>query len=216
MALNPFTRRAQRKVVEAGEQAFEEAGWGTHLTFPTQRRDGQKLYFQMRLLNGLEMIDVSELAEAATGAPAFVGQFATAMKQAREQAGVIVVGGVRAISDPQHDVLFTLTVALTELDGPFNVEDFLPEDSPSTLHSKQDYEQISEHVYRIHRISVESPGEGQEPLPTLMIEFLFLNRYGVLAGAFTTQREDMMGDKVRNLFFNISQSFFIGEKPAAV
>lgn len=215
MSINPFTRHAQRRVEAAGQKVMEEGGWGQHLTFETQRRDGQKLFFQMRLPDGMAMVDLRQVVQAAPGAPAFVGHALTAVAQAREKAGVIVVGGLCGANDPEQEVLATLTVALTELDGPFNVDDFMPEDSPATLHSKQDAAQVSEHMWRIHRISSESLG-GDEKMPMLMIEYLFVTRYGVLAAAFAANRFDMMGDAVREIFDAISKTLFIGEKPAAV
>lgn len=219
MTPNPLDHLIRRRAVHVGEQVMEEHGWGTHLTFETTRRNGQRLCFQMRLPDGMEMVEFGKLAEAARGAPAFVGHTATVLEQAREQAGVIVVGGLRgtAVPEAEREVMATLTVALAELPGPFNVEDFMPADSPSTVHSKQEVVQMSEHVSRIHRLSVESPGDGREPVPMLMIEYLFQNRYGVLALAFTTQREDMISSgPVRDIFDAINRTAFIGEEPAAI
>lgn len=219
MSLNPLTRLAEHRAGQAAQKTMEEGGWGTHLTFPFVTRQGEKLYFQMRLPDGMEMVDLTQLAEAARGAPAFVGHFATAVAQARDQAGVILVGGLRgtAVPEAEREVLATLTVALTPLEKPFSIDDFMPEDSPSTLHSKQDVVEMTEGLYRIHRISVESVAEGRDPVPMLVIEYVYANAQGgVLAAAFATQREDMMGDKIRDLFESIRRSFFLGEKPSAL
>jgi hypothetical protein len=104
----------------------------------------------------------------------------------------------------------------TELRGPFNVEDFMPKDGPNTTHSKQDVTQISDRLTGIHRISTESQGEGQEPLPMLMLEYLWQNPHGLVAIAFCTTRLDMMSDVARKLYDEIRQSMYLDDEPSVI
>ncbi len=53
---------------------------------------------------------------------------------------------------------------------------------------------------RIHRISGESQGEGKEPLPVLLIEYLWQSKYGLVTLAFATTRLDFMSDEARAIF----------------
>jgi hypothetical protein len=217
--LEHLQRRAvQDAAREAAQEGYAEHHWGTHLTYPVTRREGKPLVFELRLPDGVELVDVVKLAQAAQGAPAFVGHGLTALQTAEEVPGVVVVGALRPdnVPEDQRPVVATVTVVFTELQGPFNVEDFLPRDGPHTTHSKQDYAQMSDRLTRIHRISTESQGDGQEPLPMLLIEYLWQSPYGLVAIAFCTTRMDMMGDVPRDMFDQIRQSMYLGDEPSIV
>ena len=105
----------------------------------------------------------------------------------------------------------TLTVTFAEPEGPFDIEAYMPKDSPSTIKSQQDYAKLSDTMYRIHRISGESQGEGKDPLPVLLIEYVWLSKLGLVTMAFATTRMDMMGDKPRELFDQMRQTAYIGQ-----
>lgn len=216
MPFNPLRRKVQDAARGAAQEAYAEHHWGAHLSYPVTRREGKPLVFEMRLPDGVEMVDVVKLAESAQGAPAFVGQGLTALQAAAQLPGVVVVGALRPdnVPEDQRPVTATVTVVFTELQGPFNAEDFMPKDGPNTTHSKQDVTQISEHITGIHRISTESQGDGQEPLPMLLLEYLWQSKYGLVAIAFCTTRMDMMGEFARKLYDQIRQSIYIGDQPS--
>jgi hypothetical protein len=200
----------------AAQGSYAGSGWGTHLSYSVTRREGKPLVFELRLPDGIELIDVVKLAAAAEGAPAFVGQGLTALQTAQQLPGVVAVTAMRPTNVPedQRPVVATMTVVFTELQGPFNVEEFMPKDGPNTTHSKQDITQLSDRIWGIHRIATESVGEGQEPLPLLLMEYLWESKYGLVAIAFCTTRMDMMGNAVRQLWDNIRQTMYIGEEPS--
>jgi hypothetical protein len=222
MPFRPLEHLQRRKVQdaarEAAQEGYAEHHWGAHLSYPVGRREGKPLVFELRLPDGMELVDVVKLAQAARGAPAFVGQGLTALQSAERLPGVVVVGALRPDDTPQDQrpVLATVTVVFTELQGPFNVDDFMPKDGPNTTHSKQDVTQISDRLTGIHRISTESQGEGQEPLPMLLLEYLWQSPFGLVAIAFCTTRLDMMSDVARKLYDEIRQSMYLGEEPSVV
>jgi hypothetical protein len=90
----------------------------------------------------------------------------------------------------------------------------MPKDAPSTIKSEQDYVQISDRMTRIHRISGESQGEGKEPLPVLLIEYLWQSKYGLVTMAFATTRLDFMSEQARAIFDTMRQMAYIGEEPS--
>lgn len=218
MKLNPFNKYVEHEVHEATKKVWEEHHWGNQLTFPARGVDDQKLVFQLRLPDGMELIDVVKLAQAARGAPAYVGAAMTALEQAKQVPGVIVVGALRGdgVPEEQREVVAALTVTLTQLDGPFELERFLPKDSSSTVKSEQDHAEISDNTTRVHRISGESQGEGKDPLPMLLIEYLWRSTYGLVTIAFSTSRIDMMTAQAAELFDQIRQTAFIGYRETII
>lgn len=103
MIRNPLERHRARRVAAAGEKVMAEGGWGTHLTYETRTRAGRRMYFQMRMPDGAEFVEVSRVADVASDTPAFVGRTLSTMEQAGEQAGVFVVGAVRGTAAPEAE-----------------------------------------------------------------------------------------------------------------
>jgi hypothetical protein len=218
MTFHPLQIFALHKARDAAQDAYAEHHWSAHYVFAVQRRHGKPLVFECRTPDGLEMVDAVALAQAARGAPAWIGDALNGLQQAVEVPGVVLVGALRGIAAPedQREVVATLTVTFAEPDGPFDIEAYMPKDSASTIESQQDYHQLSDTMWRIHRISGESQGEGKEPLPVLLIEYVWQSKYGLVTMAFATTRMDMMGDKPRELFDQIRQTAYIGEEPSVV
>ena len=216
MTFNLLEEFALHRARSAADTSWAEHHWAAHYGFPVQRASGRPLVFEIRMPDGLEMVDAVALAQAARAAPAWVGDALNGLQQAVELPGVVLIGALRGTStaDAQREVVATLTVTFVEPEGPFDIEALMPKDSPSTIKSQQDYHQLSDHMWRIHRISGESQGEGEEPLPVLLIEYVWKTTYGVVTMAFATTRMDMMGDKPRELFDQIRQSAYIGEEPS--
>lgn len=213
---HPLQTHLRRNAREAADEVFETGGWHAHYTFPVTRPDGQPLIFEIRTPDGVELVDAVALVQSARGAPAWVGDGLHGLQQAVDTPGVVVVAALRGTADPepQREVVATLTVTFAELDGPFDIEACMPKDSASTIKSEQDCAQLSDTMWRIHRISGESQGEGKEPLPVLLIEYLWLSKYGLVTMAFATTRVDMMGDVGRDLFDAIREMAYIGEEPS--
>lgn len=216
MTFNPLESFASRRARKAADKVYSDAHWGTHYVFHVQWSGPHPLVFEMRAPDGLEMVDAVALAKDARGAPAWIGDALTGLEQAVQTQGVVVIGALRGTADPepQREVVATLTVTFAEPEGPFDIETYMPTDSPSTIKSEQDYHQLSDTAWRIHRISGESQGEGNEPLPVLLIEYVWQTKHGLVTLAFATTRVDMMGDKPRELFDQIWQTAYIGVEPS--
>lgn len=204
------TRR--RRARESADAVYAKGGWHAHYSFAVDRPDGDPLVFEIRTPDGIEMVDAVDLAQSARGAPAWVGDALDGLQQAVQVPGVVVVGALCATST--HEVLATLTVMFRKLDGPLNIEEFMPKDSQATIKSEQDYVRISDHMTRIHRFSGESQGEGKEPLPVLLIEYLWESKYGLVTLAFATTRLDFMSEQARAIFDTMRQMAYIGEEPS--
>jgi hypothetical protein len=198
---------------DAAQESWAEHHWSAHYVFAVHRRTGKDLVFECRTPDGLEMVDAVALVQQAKGAPAWIGDGLNGLQEALDLPGVVVIGALRPTTPPedQRPVVGTLTVTFAEPDGPFDIEAYMPKDSPATIKSQQDYHQLSDTMWRIHRMSGESQGEGKEPLPVLLIEYVWLSKPGLVTMAFATTRLDMMGDKPRELFDQIRQSAYIGE-----
>lgn len=216
MTFNLLEEFALHRARKAAQKSWEEHHWAAHYGFPVPRADGPPLVFEIRTPDGLEMVDAVALVQAARGAPAWVGDGLNGLQHAVDLPGVVVIGALRPTSpaEDQRPVVATLTVTFAQPDGPFDIEVYMPKDSPATIKSEQDYHQLSDTVWRIHRISGESQGEGKEPLPVLLIEYVWQTKHGLVTLAFATTRMDMMGDKPRELFDQIWQSAYIGEEPS--
>lgn len=216
MTFNPLARHVLHKAREAADQAYSDAHWGTHYVFEVQWSGPKPLAFEIRAPDGIEMVDAVALVKAARGAPAWIGDGLNGLEQAAQVPGVVCVGALRRTDgpEPQREALATLTVTFAEPDGPFDVEAYMPKDSAATIKSDQDYRQLSETVWRIHRISGESQGEGKEPLPILLIEYVWQTKHGLLTLAFATTRIDMMGEKAAELFHAMWGTAYIGEEPS--
>lgn len=216
MTFNLLEAFALHRARDASQESWEEHHWAAHYGFHVQRASGPPLVFEIRMPDGLEMVDAVALAQAARGAPAWVGDALNGLQQAVDVPGVVLIGALRGTSTPeaQRDVVATLTVTFVEPEGAFDIEALLPGDTPATIKSQQDCHQLSDHMWRIHRISGESQGEGKEPLPVLLIEYVWKTTYGVVTMAFATTRIDMMGEKASELFDQIRQSAYIGETPS--
>ena len=216
MTFNLIEEFARHRARHASQDSWEEHHWAAHYGFHVQRAGGPPLVFEIRTPDGLEMVDAVALAQAARGAPAWVGDALNGLQQAVELPGVVLIGALRGTSTPeaQREVVATLTVTFVESEGPVEIEALMPKDSPTTIQSQQDHHQLSDHMWRIHRISGESQGEGKEPLPVLLIEYVWKATYGVVIMAFATTRIDMMGEKASELFDQIRQSAYIGEEPS--
>jgi hypothetical protein len=209
---NPLQTHLRHQAREAADEVFAEGGWHGHYSFGVNRPDGEPLVFEIRTPDGIEMVDAVALVQSARGAPAWVGDALDGLEQAVEVPGVVAVGALCATST--HEVLATLTVMFRELDGPLDLEEMMPKDSPATIKSDQDYVRINDHMTRIHRISGESQGEGKEPLPVLLIEYLWETKYGLVTLAFATTRLDFMSEEARAIFDTMRQMAYIGEEPS--
>jgi hypothetical protein len=197
----------------AGEQVYRQHGWGPQLTFPVVRAgDRPPLVFQLRLPDGVRLIDVRKLAAAARGAPAIVGRAADALDRAGEVAGVIVAAAIcpKPKPDMPLEVLATVTVALSDVEGPPRVEQYLV---PESERVEQEVTKMSDRVTRIRRLSAESIGPGHDPVPMLMIQYLIETQFGALAMAFSTTHVEMFGASARLLYQRIFETGFIGENP---
>jgi hypothetical protein len=216
MTFNLLDEFALHRARQASQKSWEEHHWAAHYGFQVQRAAGPPLVFEIRTPDGLEMVDAVALARAARGAPAWIGDALNGLQEAVELPGVVLIGALRGTSTPeaQREVVATLTVTFVEPDGPFDIEALMPKDAPSTIKSQQDCHQLSDHMWRIHRISGEAQGDGREPLPVLLIEYVWKTTYGVVTMAFATTRMDMMGEKASELFDQIRQSAYIGEEPS--
>jgi hypothetical protein len=205
---NPLQTHLRHRAREAADEVFSEGGWHAHYSFAVNRSDGEPLVFEIRTPDGIEMVDAVALVQSARGAPAWVGDALDGLEQAMEVPGVVVVGALCATST--HEVLATLTVMFRKFEGPLNIDEFMPKDSPATIKSDQDYVRINDHMTRIHRISGESQGEGKEPLPVLLIEYLWETKYGLVTLAFATTRLDFMSEEARAIFDTMRQTAYIG------
>jgi hypothetical protein len=216
MTFNPLESYVVHKARKAADKAYEDAHWGTHYVFGVQWSGRDPLVFEIRAPDGVELVDAVALVRAARGAPAWIGDGLNGLEQAAQIPGVVCIAALRGTADPepQREVLATLTVTFAEPDGPFDIETYMPKDSASTIKSDQDYRQLSDTVWRIHRISGESQGEGKEPLPVLLIEYVWETKHGLLTLAFATTRIDMMGEKAADLFHAIWGTAYIGEEPS--
>jgi hypothetical protein len=206
--MNLQTQLAKRRA----EKLYREGGWGPQLTFPVKRAAGKPLVFQCRLPNGLALIEVQKLAAAARGAPTAVGKATTALERAGEAAGVIVVGALcppRA-SDAELEVLATMTVALADVKGPPNPEDFM---LAETERSTQEVTKISDKATMIRRLSVESLDQAQEPVPMLVVQYLLESQFGALVWAFSTTHHEMFGQWARDMYAKVVETGWIGTKP---
>jgi hypothetical protein len=216
MTFNPLQILTLHQAKDAAQDAYAAHGWAAHYVFAVNRRHGKPLVFECRTPDGLEMVDAVALTRAARGAPAWIGDALHGLEQAVDVPGVVVIGALRPTSAPedQREVVATLTVTFAEIDGPFDIETYMPKDSASTIKSQQDYHQLSDTMWRIHRFSGESQGEGRDPLPVLLIEYVWQSKYGLVTMAFATTRMDMMGDEPRELFDQMRQTAYIGEEPS--
>jgi hypothetical protein len=216
MSFNPLDSFTLHRARKAADKVYSDAHWGTHYAFPVTWSGPKPLVFEIRAPDGLEMVDAVALAQNARGAPAWIGDALNGLEQAVQVPGVVLIAALRGSADPepQREVVATLTVTFAEPDGPFDIEAYMPKDSPSTIKSDQDYRQLSDSVWRIHRISGESQGEGNEPLPVLLIEYVWQTKHGLLTLAFATTRIDMMGEKAAELFHQIWGTAYIGEEPS--
>lgn len=210
MSPNPLDHLRRRDT----EHEFRKNGWGPPRSWPVPRADGAPLVFQIRLPDGIELVDVLSLAKRARGAPAVVAQGAAELEQVAGPAGVVVIGALRPAAGPEPDreILATLTVAFSEIKGPLSAEDFRVPDSEQTSRSHQEVLELSDKATLITRVSKESPGEGIEPVLMLLLQYLLETRYGALVMAFSTANQEMMGPRPRKLYDRIVETMFIGEQ----
>lgn len=197
-----------------GDEAHRDGGWGPPQAWPVPRFQGRPLVFQIRLPVAVELIDIHTLARQAHGAQS-VGQGALELKRAAEMAGVVAVGALRPTTVPkrEREILATIMVAFSEIGGPPAAEEFLIADSQRAVNSRVAVEKLSDTATRITRIGLESPGDGLEPAPMLVIQYLLHTSYGALVIAFSTTNQEMMGRWGRNLYRKIVEMTFIGERP---
>ena len=158
MSPNPLDHLRRRDT----EHEFRKNGWGPPRSWPVPRADGAPLVFQIRLPDGIELVDVLSLAKRARGAPAVVAQGAAELEQVAGPAGVVVIGALRPAAGPEPDreILATLTVAFSEIKGPLSAEDFRVPDSEQTSRSHQEVLELSDKATLITRVSKESPVKG--------------------------------------------------------
>jgi hypothetical protein len=214
MTLNPLQRRLLRRKTD---KIFADNGWGPQLSWPVPRAEGKPLVFQMRLPAGMQLIDVAELANGAQGAPGSLARTTAALTTGAEAAGAIVVAAICPVVEAGQtpDVVATVTVALSDLPDLPAPHEGLTEDSDDSTRGRTEVEVLSDGVTRVERLSVESRGDGHDPVPMLVVQYLIKTRYGAISMAFTTTRDGMFSERGRWLFREVMKSGFIGEQPKA-
>jgi hypothetical protein len=196
------------------ERIYRDGGWGPLLTWPIARPEGKPLVFQLRLPTGVELVDVQKLAHDAPGAPEFVSTGAAALKRAEQPGGVIMTGALCGVKETgERDVMATLTAALSALKGPLGVKEGIDVDGNTRTHTK--VTQVSDKVTQVKRLSAETVPGRSEPIPSMLVEYLIETRYGMLAMAFSTRHQEMLGQWGQSLFFQVTQTGFIGEQAPA-
>jgi hypothetical protein len=211
MMANPLDQVRRRKT----ERTYREGGWGPAQTRQLPRSDGKPLVLQIRLPAAMELVDLPSLARQARGAPAVVAQGAAELEQLAGPAGLVVVGALRPsrVREADREILATMTVAFSEIEEPLEAADFLVPDSERTVKADVDVTRLSDRATLIRRLSLESPGEGLEPVLVLLMQYLLQTRYGALVVAFSTTNQEMMGHWGRTLYRRIVETMFIGEQP---
>lgn len=210
MIANPLDRFRHKKT----ELPFRASGWGPPRSWPVPRADGEPLVFQISLPDEIELVDVPSLARRASGAPAIVAQGAAELEQVAGPAGLVVVGALRPsdVPEAEREILATLTVAFSDgVKGPLSAEDFQVPDSERTTRSHQEVLELSDKATLITRVSMESPGEGMDPVLMLLLQYLLQTRFGALVMAFSTAHQEMMAPQPRKLYDRIVETMFIGE-----
>jgi len=193
------------------ERIYRDGGWGPLLTWPVARPEGTPLVFQLRLPTGVELIDMDTLAGSANGAPEFVGDGKQALQRGSEAAGAIVVGALCGTQDTgEREVLATVTVALSDVTGPPDVEAGTETDGDRRSHTE--VAKLSDKVTLVKRLIAETvPGQA-EPVAILVMQYLIETRYGALTMAFSTTNTDMFGDFGRSMFLKVVETGFIGDR----
>ncbi len=197
------------------ERIYREGGWGPLLSFPVVRPDASKLVFQVRMPLGIELVDLAQIAAEAPGAPPAVAQGTRALERVRSGGHVILIGALRP-SQPEdrHEVVATMTVAIAAVSRSALPKASEEHDAEGNLTASTEVVELSDDATLVKRVSRESLGEGTEPVPMLVMQYLVRTRYGVLAMAFSTTHEGMFGEGGRKLFLQITKTGFIGEGPA--
>ena len=193
------------------EQLFRQGGWGPQLSFEVERTVGEPLVLQFRLPVGVALFDLQAVVGTAHGAPASVGRATDALERAGSGAGVIVLGAMCPVRKPDSDleVLATITVALSEVEGPPVIEDHL---LPESERAHQQVQRISDRVTRIQRLSSEAFDAGHEPVLMLVVQYLVETRFGALAFVFSTTHQDMFGEWARTMYREVVKTCWIGEQ----
>jgi hypothetical protein len=195
------------------DRVYRKGGWGPQLTWPVPRADGAPLVFQMRLPAKVQLIDVDKLAESAEEAPEFVTEGRTALARGAEALGAIVVGALCGTADDgEREVLGTVTVALAGVTGPPDLNEGVEVDGNRRTHTT--VIKLSDRATEIKRLIAETVPDRAEPVPMLMMQYLIETRYGALTMSFSTANTDMFGEFGRSMFLKITETGFIGEKPA--
>lgn len=202
-------------VIRAKERELRKQGWGPLRTYPAARADGGPLVFQLRLPRGIELVDLGALVDSAPGAPELARRGAAALQRVREKTPVVLMGALRREqADAPGEVLGTLTVSLPDLPWPPELEEGDEHDPDGRLVANTEVTEMTEKAIRVKRMAAEPQGDGREPLPVLMLQYLIQTRYGPLSLAFSTTHADMFGDWGRWLFQEIMLTAYLGEEPA--
>ena len=190
-----------------------KGGWGELRTWPVPRGDKPPLVFQMRLPATMELVDLDDLVAGAPGSPEAASAGVSEISDVAATAGLVVVGALREHRQNESPVvLTTITVAFSDLGK-------LPD--PAELQTAADsdvrpptVERLSDTAIRVDRFSRVLPPGADEYHPHLLVQYLLQSRFGSLVLAFATSRPEMIfGDGGRDLFFKITETLFIGERP---
>lgn len=190
-----------------------KGGWGELHSWPVPRGDDPPLVFQMRLPATMELVDLDDLVASAPGSPADAGDGVGEIASVAGTAGLVVVGALREHKAGQAaEVLATITVAFAQLGTlPDPAELATPTESdvrPPTV------ERLSDTAIRVDRFTRVLPPGAEEHHPHLLVQYMLQSRFGSLVMAYATTDPGMIfGDGGRDLFFKITETIFIGERP---
>ena len=190
-----------------------KGGWGELRTWPVPRGDDPPLAFQMRLPATMELVDLDDLVAAAPGAPHAASDGVDEIAGVAETAGLVVVGALREHKAGQApEVLATITVAFAEV-GTLPDPDELATASDADVRPPT-VERLSDTAIRVDRFTRVLPPGADEYHPHLLVQYLLQSRFGSLVMAYATTDPGMIfGDGGRDLFFKITETIFIGERP---
>jgi hypothetical protein len=210
MSPNPLRTFWNRKA----DRVFREGGWGPLQSWPVVREGKDPLVFQMRLPLTMELIDIGTLAANSPGAPESVQQGALEIAQVATVGGLILTGALRETKPgTAPEILATMTVALSDIPGPPDVDQHVGPDSADDVRPPE-VVALSDRATRITRLQRVLPPDRDELSPLLTVQYLIQSRYGAVAWVYATTVPGMIfGDGGRDLFAKITEGGYIGERP---
>jgi hypothetical protein len=207
---NPFRPEHTREQVDG---AFDQLGWGTKVERRVPRDGGEPLYFQIRLPNDLELVDIGDLVPTARELPTVFEDRVVALEQVQASAGVVVVGAMRDRSTPD-DVFATTTVVYSEHvkdpgheleEGKFTVERPGEKSIVRVKHLKHG------HVTHVQRTTGLTVKEGAEPVPVVTTTFLVPTKFGGLALSFSSSHAGGGSEEMHDFYSNVYGTMYLGD-----